>query len=98
MLVPGDIVRLAAGDMVPADVRVLSAKDLFVNQAALTGEALPVEKKPSRRPQTFRTLWNCPTSASWAPTWERIGDAVVIHTGSRTYFDHWPSVLSHSAS
>ena len=45
MLVPGDIVRLAAGDMVPADVRVLSAKDLFLNQAALTGEALPVETK-----------------------------------------------------
>jgi len=44
-LVPGDIIRLAAGDMVPADVRVLSAKDLFLNQAALTGEALPVEKK-----------------------------------------------------
>ncbi len=45
MLVPGDIVRLAAGDMVPADARVLSAKDLFLNQSALTGEALPVEKK-----------------------------------------------------
>jgi Mg2+-importing ATPase len=43
MLVPGDIIRLAAGDMVPADVRVLSAKDLFLNQAALTGEALPDE-------------------------------------------------------
>src|SRR5512141_2940078 len=48
MLVPGDIIRLAAGDMVPADVRVLSAKDLFVNQAALTGEALPVEKKTAQ--------------------------------------------------
>src|SRR5664280_1281216 len=47
MLVPGDIIRLAAGDMVPADVRVLLAKDLFLNQAALTGEALPVEKKAS---------------------------------------------------
>jgi Mg2+-importing ATPase len=45
MLVPGDIIRLAAGDMVPGDARVLSAKDLFLNQAALTGEALPVEKK-----------------------------------------------------
>ena len=43
-VVPGDIVRLSAGDMIPADVRVLSAKDLFVNQAALTGESLPVEK------------------------------------------------------
>ena len=45
MLVPGDIIRLAAGDMVPADVRILIAKDLFLNQATLTGEALPVEKK-----------------------------------------------------
>jgi len=43
-LVPGDIVHLGAGDMVPADVRLLSCKDLFVNQAALTGESLPVEK------------------------------------------------------
>ena len=43
-LVPGDIVQLAAGDMIPADVRLLGAKDLFVNQAALTGESLPVEK------------------------------------------------------
>ena len=42
LLVPGDIVRLAAGDMVPADVRVLTAKDLFLNQAALTGESVPV--------------------------------------------------------
>ena len=46
-LVPGDIIRLAAGDMVPADARILSAKDLFVNQSALTGESLPVEKKPA---------------------------------------------------
>src|SRR5579863_1065727 len=44
MIVPGDIIRLGAGDMVPADVRVLSAKDLFINQATLTGEAMPVEK------------------------------------------------------
>jgi Mg2+-importing ATPase len=39
MLVPRDIIRLGAGDMVPADVRLLSAKDLFLNQAALTGTA-----------------------------------------------------------
>ena len=43
-LVPGDIVHLCAGDIVPADVRVLSARDLFVNEGALTGESLPVEK------------------------------------------------------
>jgi len=43
-IVVGDLVYLAAGDMVPADVRILSAKDLFVSQSALTGESEPVEK------------------------------------------------------
>src|SRR6185437_5470459 len=40
-LVPGDIVYLSAGDMIPADVRLLAAKDLFVSQAMLTGESIP---------------------------------------------------------
>ena len=43
-LVPGDIVRLSAGDMILADLRLLSAKDLFINQSALTGEAMSSEK------------------------------------------------------
>ncbi len=43
-LVPGDIIQLAAGDMIPADVRLLNSKDLFISQAVLTGEAMPVEK------------------------------------------------------
>ena len=45
-LVAGDIVHLSAGDMIPADVRILEAKDLFVSQASLTGESEPVEKTP----------------------------------------------------
>ena len=47
-LAPGDVVTLCAGDMIPADVRIISAKDLFVSQATLTGESLPVEKFDSR--------------------------------------------------
>ena len=43
-VVPGDLVALSAGDMIGADCRVLSARDLFVAQAAMTGESLPVEK------------------------------------------------------
>ncbi len=43
-IVTGDVVRLAAGDIVPADGRLLAARDLYVNQAILTGEAFPVEK------------------------------------------------------
>jgi P-type Mg2+ transporter len=44
-LVPGDVVRLVAGDVVPADARLLEARDLFVNQALLTGEPYPAEKR-----------------------------------------------------
>jgi P-type Mg2+ transporter len=44
-VVPGDVVRLSAGDLVPADARLLASRDLFVQQAALTGESLPAEKE-----------------------------------------------------
>ena len=43
-LVVGDIIHLSAGDMLPADVRILDAKDLFVSQSSLTGESEPIEK------------------------------------------------------
>ena len=48
----GDIVHLSAGDMVPADLRVIRAKDLFVSQSALTGESEPVEKSTTSGRQT----------------------------------------------
>src|SRR5450756_832106 len=87
MLVPGDIVRLAAGDMVPADVRVLSAKDLFLNQAALTGEALPVEKKADTAPADIENPLDLPNLCFLGSNVESgAATAVVIHTGDRTYF------------
>lgn len=49
-LVPGDVVLLSAGDLVPGDGRIVEAKDFFVNQALLTGEPYPVEKKPGESP------------------------------------------------
>ena len=49
-LVPGDVIRLAAGALVPADGRVLEARDFFVNQSLLTGEPYPVEKRPDDLP------------------------------------------------
>jgi len=48
-VVPGDVVHLAAGDLVPADGALMSAKDLFLNEATLTGESLPTEKHPGAR-------------------------------------------------
>jgi Mg2+-importing ATPase len=47
-LVPGDVVQLSAGDMIPADLRLISCKDLHVIQASLTGESFPVEKSDAR--------------------------------------------------
>ena len=48
-IVPGDIVHLSAGDIIPGDVRIISSKDLFISQSAITGEALPIEKREGLR-------------------------------------------------
>lgn len=54
-LVPGDVISLAAGDMIPADVRIVMSKDLFVSQSSLTGESDSVEKHPSLQEKTAKT-------------------------------------------
>jgi Mg2+-importing ATPase len=96
-LVPGDIVHLSAGDMVPADVRLLTAKDLFVSQAILTGESLPVEKYDtlgSVVEKMATSLSHASTDPLDTPTVVFMGTnivsgtamAVVVATGSQTYF------------
>jgi len=87
LLVPGDIIRLNAGDMVPADLRVLAAKDLFLNQAALTGESLPVEKKAAPPSTTVLNPLDLPDICFLGSSVES-GSAtgVVVHTGNLTYF------------
>jgi Mg2+-importing ATPase len=85
-VVPGDLVVLSAGDMIPADCRLLAARDLFVAQAAMTGESLPVEKTVERSggdagPLEQRNLVFMGTSVvSGSAT------ALVVATGSSTYF------------
>ncbi len=51
-VVVGDVIHLSAGDMIPADLRILDAKDLFINQASLTGESDPIEKLPDVMPES----------------------------------------------
>ena len=58
-IVVGDIIYLSAGDLVPADVRIINAKDLFINQSALTGESEPVEKTTDCQENTKLTECNC---------------------------------------
>lgn len=53
-LVSGDVIYLAAGDMIPADIRIIESKDLFISQASLTGESEPTEKLPEVRSKQFR--------------------------------------------
>jgi Mg2+-importing ATPase len=87
-LVPGDIVYLSAGDMIPADVRLLAAKDLFVGQASLTGEALPVEKVDrADKPQTPAAITELPTICFMGTSVvSGTATAVTIATGSNTTF------------
>jgi Mg2+-importing ATPase len=86
-LVPGDIVRLAAGDMIPGDVRLLTSKDLFVTQGSLTGESLPVEKfhdpetKTDISPTELKNICFMGTSVESGTAM-----AVVVTTGVQTYF------------
>ena len=86
-LVPGDVVHLAAGDMVPADVRLIACKDLFVAQGVLTGESFPVEKfaapddAPGRQPLERHSVCWLGTSVE-----SGTGRALVVATGRDTLF------------
>ena len=96
-LVVGDIVHLGAGDMVPADLRLLSAKDLFISQAILTGESLPVEKAAPGAAVPAAAAVTSPldlASICYLGTnvVSGIASAVVVATGPRSYLGS----LAHS--
>jgi P-type Mg2+ transporter len=85
-LVPGDVIKLCAGDMIPGDVRLISAKDLFITQASLTGESLPVEKfdapdvRENVAPLELSNLCFLGTNVESGSA-----TAVLVETGMRTY-------------
>ncbi|MGZ3272504.1 MAG: magnesium-translocating P-type ATPase [Caulobacteraceae bacterium] len=86
-LVPGDVVRLAAGDLIPADLRLLTAKDLYVNQSTLTGESMPAEKgaapahEPADSPFALPNLCFMGSNVT-----SGYATGLVLHTGRSTYF------------
>jgi Mg2+-importing ATPase len=84
-VVPGDVVRLSAGDLVPADSRLLESRDLYIQQAALTGESLPVEKQAkgeavSTKPDAENMVFLGTSVVSGSAL------ALVVATGARTSF------------
>jgi Mg2+-importing ATPase len=85
-IVPGDIVLFSAGALIPADCRLLEARDLFVNEAALTGETYPVEKTPGAIPATTALAHR--TNAVFMGTHVVSGTArsVVVNAGRATEF------------
>jgi Mg2+-importing ATPase len=87
-LVPGDLVHLVAGDMVPGDVRIVEARDLFVIQGALTGESFPVEKSAVEKdPATAAKTPIASTCVAFLGTSIESGvaQAIVVATGNDTY-------------
>jgi Mg2+-importing ATPase len=93
--VPGDIVHLSAGDMIPGDLRLISAKDLFVNQAALTGEALPVEKHADADSSTTGDSLEL-RNVCFMETTVVSGTAmgVIALTGARAYFGQLADLIA----
>lgn len=86
-VVVGDIVHLAAGDMIPADMRIVHAKDLFISQSALTGESVAVEKIPSSVKDACENLTETPNLAfmgSNVISGSAVG--VTVATGDDTLF------------
>lgn len=95
-LVPGDIIKLSAGDMIPADLRILVAKDLFISQAALTGESLPVEKVAQCRKYEERNPLERDTLCFMGTnTVSGSALAIVIGTGNQTYFGLLAERVTH---
>ncbi|HEY1534706.1 MAG TPA: cation-transporting P-type ATPase, partial [Polyangiaceae bacterium] len=80
-IVPGDVVRLCAGDLVPADARLLHATDLHLQESALTGESMPVEKEAKPGDESQATLVLLGTSVV-----SGTATALVLQTGTKTQF------------
>ncbi|WP_392553366.1 magnesium-translocating P-type ATPase [Orbus wheelerorum] len=98
-VVPGDIIFLSAGDMIPADVRLIESRDLFVSQAVLTGESIPIEKYDTlgsvlQKSENLQTNDSQPTNVLDMDNICFMGTnivsgtakAIVVATGTDTYF------------
>ena len=91
-IVPGDIVKLSSGDMIPGDVRFLEVKDLFIDQASLTGESNPVEKFAlSNGEEDITDIANIGFMGTNIVSGS--ATAIVLATGKNTYFGNMAKSL-----
>lgn len=96
-VVVGDIVHLSAGDMLPADVRILDAKDLFVSQASLTGESEPIEKIPMVNETRDAITDYTNIAFMGSNVISGSASAVVVTVGDHTLFGSMASEVAHEA-
>ncbi len=94
-LVPGDIIFLSAGDMIPADCRLIQSKDLFISQSMLTGESMPVEKRSlvvqdadNRSPLEMDNICFMGTNVI-----SGTASAMIVTTGNQTYFGSLSKII-----
>lgn len=91
-IVPGDIVRLSSGDMIPGDVRFIEVKDLFIDQSSLTGESIPVEKfSECKKFDEITEISNIGFMGTNIVSGTAI--AIVLTTGNSTYFGNMAKSL-----
>ena len=97
-VVPGDIVLLQAGSIIPADLRLITAKDFFVSQSSLTGESMSIEKTPESIVSPDHTIMDL-TNACFLGSTVTSGTArgIVVHTGAQTVFGSISGRLSERA-
>ncbi|AIE60747.1 cation-translocating P-type ATPase [Bacillus methanolicus] len=93
-LVPGDIVELEAGDRVPADLRIIQSWNLEVNESALTGESLPVEKKEMNLNEDVPVTDRSNMLYMGTHITRGKSKAVVVHIGKNTEMGHLLSLLT----
>ncbi|MEM3018455.1 MAG: HAD-IC family P-type ATPase, partial [Candidatus Bathyarchaeia archaeon] len=86
-VVPGDIVSLKVGSLIPADLRIISARDFFVSESALTGESLPVEKVATCTKPEIGSILELPNACFFGThVVSGVAKGIVVNTGARTIF------------
>jgi len=94
-IVPGDVIRLSAGNVIPGDCRLLQSRDLFLNEAALTGESFPVEKGTDVLPEQTGLSHRINCVFLGTHVISGLGMAVVVGTGPHTEFGKISERLEH---